>query len=102
MLKDFSMGSKRENAKQVTVKVTPLKVIIFFFVLICLGVGVTKLLEPTIKEMYPNEMAIGCVNGSKEVVEFGKEFYCGDHFSVLENTKDYKKLQSIIYGVDLE
>lgn len=96
-MKDFSMGSKRENAREITVKVTKGKIFVFFLVCVLFGWAVAYVVADDIKDLYEAEIKIQCSSGAIEIVEYGKEYYCTEHYTTLEGkVKNYNKLKEIV------
>jgi len=97
----FSIGSKREGAKEITLNITKKKVVIFLLILLALAYLAAVVLEDNVKEALGEEMIIGCINGTKEPVQYGEEYYCGDHYTVLQGkVQSYDELVGIIRGIE--
>lgn len=102
-MKSFNIGSQRENAKQITIKVTRGKVFFFLFICILLAWGVSKVIEDDIKSLYDSEIKIKCINGTTENVEYAKEYYCGEHYTNLKDKfESYNRIKQIVTGIENE
>lgn len=102
-MKDFSMGSKKENAKQITVKVTRGKVYGFILGLILFGWLVGNLISDDVKELVGSEYKIECLNGSIEEIKQGLEYYCNEHYTVLYGRiSNYQEVSNYIRGIENE
>lgn len=77
---DFELGSKNPK-KTINVELKPKHLVLGFILLMLLSYFILLGLV----NLGFGDKSVNCVNGSTEVVEFGKEYYCGEHYSTLRN-----------------
>ena len=96
-LNKFSLGAKKNVKKEINVDVTYKHIIGFFFFLILLVMFIMILL--TKFNIGIEEMKLECRNGTFETITHGQEFYCGQHYSILNGTiseSGYKNMENLI------
>jgi hypothetical protein len=93
MDKAISIGSKKEGAKEVTVKVTRGKIFIFLIFCVALAYGISSLTA----NLFDNDILyVECKNGTKENITFMKEYYCGSHYTIMEGAVPNNKYEQVV------
>jgi hypothetical protein len=97
--KKISIGSKKPK-REIDVTVTPKHIFFGLVILFVIVYGITNFLI-TNGYYEIEDMKIECGTGKIEEIEKDKQFYCGEHYSVLKDyvsEKNYKHLEGIING----
>ena len=100
MRKEIKIGSKRENAKELELNITPLKAIVFLLLLAGAIYLMLNALEGDIKNVYDYDMRFECHNGTIEEVKFNKTFYCGEHYTKLKGYGSYPDIFKKVNGFE--
>lgn len=99
---NYSMGSKKPKdklRKEINIDVTKKHIVgfvLFIFVVVFL---IALALEHS--GVFEEELSFGCIDGEEEKIKEGVEFYCGEHYSVIQDKvspEQYQKIEEIIYG----
>lgn len=96
MRDSIKIGSKRENAKQITLKVTPNKIFLFVVVILIIAFGVMQITKPLVKDLYENEIMVKCNTGEVIPIEFNKTYYCNEHYTKMEKLSNFDRIEEII------
>lgn len=93
-------GKKKPIRKEINIQVKMKHIFYFFLFLMFIVVVMYKVLLNF--GIDSNEMYLTCVNNQTPIaVEFGKEVYCGEHYTALEGIipdNKYNQMESIING----
>ena len=90
--KEYSFGSKKEGAKEIQVHWS---VLVIYLVLICITgyfiyTTYIDIYGPIMSDEAPHFV---CSNGTIEYIEFGKEYYCDEHYSVLSELDHFEWIE---------
>lgn len=96
----FTFGSTKppeKLRKQIDIDVTWKHFIIFFIILLCWLMFIHFILG--VLGFHQEELFFTCTDGTKELIEQGREMYCGKHYSAIEglvSNEEYQKVKEVI------